>query len=328
MTALAIKARSKFSIALLFTALATLALVSGETPWSEAWGGLFIDRWNPLLHERIPRFLVLLCSGASLAVAGSVMQALFHNPLAAPNILGISAGGSLMAIGAFALGWSSLYPFAIPAASVIGCILSLFTVYFLATRKGEAATLNLILTGIAYSTVLIALQSALLYALRDNWQLIQTISEWEAGTTMHRSWQHVHMQAPLTIVGLIGAWSYRKELNLLSLGDEEALSLGVEVQQVRWRLMLCVALLTGGTLAAIGVVAFFGLVLPHIVRRCVGANNAILIPWVAVLGALVLTSLDLLLRLLNIHILTIGNVSAVLGGLFFLILLVDKGAVK
>ena len=160
-----------------------------------------------------------------------------------------------------------------------------------------------------------------MYALRDRWQLVQTLTEWEAGSTTDRSWKHVHMQLPLTLVGLYGCWFYRKEIDILALGEEDAMNLGVEVPKVRWRLFLCIALLTGGALAAVGIIAFFGLVLPHVIRRIIGPNNAQLIPFTLFAGSLTLTLMDLFLRVSEFHALSIGNISSIIGGVFFLILL-------
>jgi iron complex transport system permease protein len=304
-----------------------LTLVHGEIPWSNVWEGFLLrlqgrsDLWNPLLDERIPRLIVLVCTGASLAVSGAIMQSLFHNPLASPSVLGISAGGCLLVVLVFILNLRFSHPYALPLAAFIGCFLTLCLVYSLSHWQEGRQLTNLILTGIAISTLLIAIQGLLLYALRDRWQLIQTITEWEAGSTIDRSWQHVHMQLPLTLVGLWGCWVYREELNILALGEEEAKNLGVDVQRVRWRLFLCISLLTGGALAAVGMIAFFGLVLPHIIRRLQGPDHLFLIPLCLVAGAAVLTLLDFCLRFFELHDVSIGNLSAIIGGLFFLFLL-------
>lgn len=304
-----------------------VTLIWGETPWSLVWQGAYTritgvnHDWNPLLDERLPRIIVLLCTGASLAVSGAVMQSLFHNPLASPSILGISCGGSLFVVIAFVFGWQLEYPYIIPVAAVSGCLLVLLLIFFLTRNFSEMSLTPLVLTGIALSTLLIAIQGAILYALRDNWQLIQTLTEWEAGSTIDRSWKHVHMQLPLTIIGLTGCWIYRQELNILTLGEEEARNLGVEVKQVRWRLFLFVALLTGGALAAVGMIAFFGLVLPHLVRKLQGPCHQHMITLCIFFGGIALLGMDLLLRLFDIHTFSIGNVSAILGGLFFLTLL-------
>lgn len=313
-----------FLFFLIIVCLSTLLI--GETPWNIVWEGAkwrlqgLSTQWNPLLDERLPRLIVILCTGASLAVSGAVMQSLFQNPLASPSVLGMTLGGNVFAIFIFVSGLSLSFPFFLPAAAVAGCLFALFLVYFL-SRSSTGHSLNsLILTGIAVSTIFAAFHSLLLYAFRDHWQLIQTITEWEAGSTLDRQWQHVHMQLPLTIIGLAGCWLYREELNLLALGEEEAANLGVEVSKVRWRLFLCVSLLTGGALAAMGMIAFFGLVLPHLMRMIKGSNHSQLIPLCIGGGAVSLAGLDVLLRLFSIRFISIGNCSALMGGVFFLIL--------
>lgn len=304
-----------------------LTLTNGETPWKTVWEGFLLrlqgksHLWNPLLDERLPRLIVLICTGASLAVSGAIMQSMFHNPLASPSVLGISSGGCLSVVLVFIFNLRFSHPYALPLAAFLGCFVTLCLVYSLSRWQAGKHLTNLILTGIAISTLLIAIQGLLLYALRDHWQLIQTITEWEAGSTIDRSWQHVHMQLPLTLVGLWGCWVYREELNILALGEEEAKNLGVDVQRVRWRLFLCISLLTGGALAAVGMIAFYGLVLPHIVRRLQGPDHFFLVPLSLVAGAAILTLLDFSLRFFGLHEISIGNLSAIIGGLFFLFLL-------
>jgi iron complex transport system permease protein len=240
--------------------------------------------------------------------------------------LGMTSGSSLAVVILFVLGWHLRYPVLIPIGAFVGSLLTLLAVYYTARRRGHLQMTLVILTGIAFSTVMIALQGAMIYAFRDEWALVQTITEWEAGSTMDRSWHHAHLQAPLAIIGLMGCWFYRHEMNLLSLGDDEALNLGVEISRVRWRLFLCVSLLVGGAIAAVGIIAFFGLVLPHILRKWVGADHRLLIPLSMVAGSAALAMLDLSLRILKIHAFTIGSVSAIIGGIFFLVLLCETRA--
>ena len=310
---------------LLAVSIATLLI--GDANWNLVWEGVLnrisgdSQKWNPLLDERLPRLIVLLGSGAALAVAGAVMQSLFHNPLASPSVLGISAGGSIAVISVFAFGLHLAYPYAIPVAAIAGSMATLLLIYTLARREGLITLHGLILTGIALSTVLIASQSTLIYALRERWQLIQTVSEWEAGSAIGRSWEHVNLQLPLIIVGLTGCIAYSREVNILALGEEEAMNLGVDVATVRWRLFLCVALLTGGALAATGFVPFFGLILPHLIRTLKGPDNRRLIPLCIIGGSTALAAMDLSLRIFKIHLLSVGNLSAILGGFIFLYLL-------
>lgn len=305
---------------------AILTLTSGSISWSMVWDGALQRlqgtslRWNPLLDERLPRLIVLLCTGASLAVAGAVLQALFQNPLASPSILGISCGGSLCVTFVFLLGWH-YYPYAISLAAVIGCLLTLVLIYSMAYDRQGTSPATLILAGIALSTLLLAFQNSILYALRDHWELVQIITEWEAGSTTDRNWSHVHMQLPLTLIGLFVCWAYRKEIDMLALGEDDAKNLGVEVNKVRWRLFLSISLLIGGTIASIGIIAFFGLVLPHVLRYLQGSSAQKLIPASILCGAAALTSFDLLLRLSPVRFFSIGNISSILGGIFFIFLL-------
>jgi len=303
-------------------------LIVGDTPFELIWQDVLLriqgqspSTWNPLLDERIPRLIVILSTGASLAVAGAVMQSLFHNPLASPNVLGITCGGSLIVVIVFIMEWHLEYPFAIPLAAFIGCLSTLVFVYSFSRTEGSVNINALIITGIAVSSLLLSFQGAIMYAFRDNWILIQTLTEWEAGSTVDRDWKHVHMQLPLTLIGLYGCWHYRSEIDIIALGGEEATNLGVEVDKVRWRLFLCVALLTGGALASVGTIAFFGLVLPHLVRYIQGPTNHWLIPLCILIGSVSFAFMDLILRTLEIRALSTGTISAILGGLFFLILM-------
>jgi iron complex transport system permease protein len=304
-----------------------LLLSTGPLPWSvvvsEAGQRLTgaTTSWNALLDERIPRLIILLCTGASLAAAGAIMQSLLQNPLAAPSILGVNAGSDLAVILTLITGWHHVYRWSIPIAAIAGALSVLLLLFTLVSTKRHHPLSDLLLMGIALSTLLLAIQSALLYAFRDHWQLIQTITEWGAGSTYDRNWQQVHMQLPLTIVGIALCWYYRHEANILALGESEALSLGVDVAKVRWRLILSVCLLTGGATAAIGNVPFFGLLVPHVLRYCYGTNHRLLLPLCFGIGAVTLTLFDTLLRITDIHFLTIGNLSALCGALFFILLL-------
>lgn len=323
----------RFSLLLLFLILtlfllSLLTLISGDMPWEYVWNH-FLERfsgashgWNALLDERLPRLLVIICTGASLAVAGSVMQSLFQNALASPSVLGITAGGSLCVVLVFVNKLHFAYPQLIPLAAIGGCLFTLLFVYAIAKKQKQENSLNsIIVTGIAISAFLIAIQGAIFFAYRDQWQMILTLTEWESGTTANRSWQHAHMQLPLTIVGIWGCWYYRQEINIMTLGEEEAKNLGVETDKVRWRLFLSVSLLTGGALAAMGIIAFFGLILPNIFRRIVGPDNKLLLPICILGGSSVMLGLDLILRFFHIQALSIGNISAILGGIFFMALL-------
>ena len=300
-------------------AISILTLLSGEVSFFDLWD----SSWNPLLQERLPRLIVLLTTGASLAVAGAVTQSLFQNPLASPSVLGVTAGGSLAVFIPFSFGLAVMYPVTVPIATVVGSLFTLLIVYTIAKHRGRVLLHHLILTGIAASTLLLTAQSTLTYLLRHNWEVSQLLVEWQAGTSFHRSWQHVHMQLPLALIGLTGCWHYRNELNILALGEEEAKNLGVAVDTIRFRLFLCIALLAGGAMAAIGSIAFFGLILPHLIRTLKGADNCTIIPLSGVYGSVCLATLDYTLRFFSIYSITLENISALFGGCFFFYLLIQ-----
>lgn len=317
----------KWLFALLFVTIAAGTLTTGDLPFDIVWNGAaerlsgVSTSWNALLDERLPRLLILLICGAALATAGCVMQSLFQSPLASPSVLGVSAGGSLCVIAVITFQWHIYFPVLWPLAAVIGCMATLMIVYGLAKDRGQLQIPLLILSGVALSTLLLTFQSVLMYVLRDHWQLVMTIREWEVGSTLNRSWKQFHLLAPLALIGLYGCWYYRHELDLMSLGDEEAENLGVSIAETRWRLFLCTALLTGGVIASIGIIAFFGLVLPNLLRMVATSRCSVLIPLCMIVGSISLAGLDLCLRLLDIQWLTLGNVSALFGGLFFFVLL-------
>ena len=304
----------------LLTLFSLLLLMQGKTPFWQLVRSLSDAAWNPLRDERMPRLIILLASGASLAVSGAMMQALFVNPLASPAILGVSSGGSLAVTLIFLSGFQLTAPYLIPLSAIAGCLAALALVYSFAKVRGRIALPTLLLSGIAFSTVLSALQGALLYAFRDHWQLVQTLAEWGAGSSWDRSWQQVHFQLPLSLIGLACCWKNRKELDILMLGEEEAANLGVEVKEVRLQLFVSVALLCGGALAALGLIPFFGLMIPHTARALGGLKHQSLLPRCALLGSLSLLMMDYSLRALEIFQMTIGTVSALIGGLFFLFL--------
>lgn len=277
-----------------------------------------------LTSNLIPRILVLITTGASLAVSGALMQSLFHNPLASPSILGVSFGGSLLVVIVSALNFTSFSPLVLPATAFLGSLFTLGLVYFLSCSQKDSSTQSLILSGIALSSVFLACQGALLYALRDRWQLIMFLTEWESGSTLNLSWKEVHMQMPLAIVGFLITYFYRRDLLVLSLGDEEAWLLGVDVKKVRFRLIFASALLSGGALAAVGIIPFFGLILPHIVRSLIGCAHPFFLQFTALGGGILLITLDSGLRYFEVYSFTVGNIAALLGGLFFLYLLFVK----
>ncbi len=312
---------------LLTLTIAISTLLIGDAPLQqsvyEAAERLLFNsqEWNPILDSRLPRLLILFSTGASLAVSGATIQALFSNPLASPSTLGITAGSHLFVLIALFLGLQGYF---IALYAILGSMSTLFLLYMITRKQSESHLQSLILTGIALSTLLMAIQQGALYAFRDHWSLMQTVSEFTAGSSIDLTWQHVQVQLPFTLLGMASPIYYRNELNILSLGDEEAKNLGVETKKVRWKLFLSIALLTGSATATMGSIAFFGFVLPHLLRKLQGPDNKSLLLLCIIAGALLLAGLDLFIRFFELYALSLGTLSSFLGGSYFLYLLQEK----
>lgn len=267
------------------------------------------------------RLLILMMTGSSLAVAGAVMQGVFANPLASPTILGISVMGNFLIMLTLWLGSHILSLLLIPFAGFLGCFLALAFIFMIAKWLKMHATEQLLLIGIAFSTLVMSLQGAFLFALRSEWEFVQLLSEWQAGTHAFFTMRDVHLQLPLTFLGLMGACAYSEQLNLLSLGEDEAAHLGLDVSKAKWLFFSIVALLLAGSLATLGEVPFFGLIIPHIARQLIGANFKKLIPLSAIIGASTLVLLDVFINSFPNFPLSLNHLCGMIGGICFLIML-------
>ena len=275
-----------------------------------------------LLQIRLPRVLVAALVGGALAMAGTVMQALFRNPMADPGIIGVSSGGALGAVIAIFTGLAFLHPLLLPALALIGATLSAFLVYALATRQGRTPVTTLLLAGIAVSSFLTALTSLLL-SLTQNILVLRELLFWLMGGLDGRGWHHVRIVFLPVVLGGFGLIAFARELNLLaSGGEEEAASLGVEVEWTKRILLLVASLITGLAVAVSGVIGFVGLVIPHLTRLLVGPDHRILLPASFLCGAAFLILADLVTRtIFQAEELRLGIVTAFVGAPFFLYLL-------
>lgn len=303
-----------------------IALSIGETPFDLLWHSLpdrlwqMQSTWHPLIDERLPRALTLLLGGASLAVAGAVMQALFQSPLATPTLLGSSSGGSLFLTIVIALQWPLAFTPMLIIAACLGSLLALYIVYQLWRLGRSQSSSQLLLIGLAVSMLLLAIESCLLYALRGQWQLMQLVQELSAGISYTLGWHEFTLLLPPITIGLFICLYYHREIDLLSLGEEEALSLGVDVPKIRKYLFIAVSLLSGAALATIGNIAFFGMLLPCAIRRLYGPIHRSLLILCILAGGTVLISFDALLRYFAVLDFNITHLSGVIGSLLFLYL--------
>lgn len=270
---------------------------------------------------RLPRLLVAFLVGFSLGGAGTIMQGIFKNPMASPGVMGIDSGAALGAVLAIYLGLASGSLLALPFAAIICSILTLVMVFAIATSRGRTSISTLLLAGIALNLVFGALTSFVITLSTREFDVGRVIVNWLMGDLNNRSWEHVGIVFPTTAVALLGALYFARDLNLLMLGEETAANLGVNTRRARNGLLLFSSIETGGAIAVSGVIGFVGLVAPHIMRSLVGPDNRKLIFFSGLLAAVFIIYADLFVRLIVELDLKVGIITSMLGGPFFLYLI-------
>lgn len=275
-----------------------------------------------LANKRAPQLLVAIFAGAALALAGATMQATFKNPLASPDVIGTSAGAAFGGALAIVAGFASWSILAVPAASFVGALVVTALVFVLAGSYGRFSVAGLLLAGIALNTLVGALTSFVVTFTFDNYTASSEVLFWLMGGLERSTWDH----AAITVIGFVvfalGIVPNARVLDLLTLGDDSAHSLGVEAQRVRRRMLWFACGLTAATVSNTGGIAFVGLVVPHLARLVVGPAHRTLLPVAAAIGALLLVLSDLLCRAVPPDAnLRLGVVTAILGAPYFLFLL-------
>jgi iron complex transport system permease protein len=273
-----------------------------------------------LFTVRLPRVLLAALVGGGLAVVGAVLQAVFRNPLADSGLLGVGAGASLGAVVAVHFGLASAVFFALPLAAFAGALAAVLAVYFIAGASGRASLHGLLLTGIAVSALAGAMTSVMLVATEEF--RVKTVLFWLAGGLDGRGWTHVQAAALFVLSGVALLVLLGRPIDVLSLGEAEAASLGLPVRATRLSLLGLAALVAGAATAVAGSVAFVGLMAPHALRPFVGPLSRRLLPAAFLGGALLVVLADLGTRTLSPRFeLPLGAVTACVGAPYFLLAL-------
>lgn len=309
------------ALGLVLLALSFVSLTSGELKLGAAqlWAGLRGQdelASTVIWQLRLPRLITGMLVGAALASAGLVMQAYFRNSLASPDLLGVSAGAAAGAVSAIVFGWTLLALWVLPLAAVIGAVLATMAVLVLA-RRG-ASSERLLLAGIALNALLGAVTSYQLSHGVALWERNAQLLFWLLGGLEDRSWLHVSAALPIVVAAAL-LWPLGRPMDLLSLGETEAQSLGVPVKTLRRKLLALATVLAATATAVAGVVGFVGLVVPHCLRLLVGPEHKRLVPLSIMGGAAFVLACDLVGRVAGN--LRLGIVTALVGGPFFLWLL-------
>lgn len=309
-----------FAVLACLGALVSVMLGSVEIPTTEILAALTGSGAGTheqiLMNIRLPRTIVAALVGINLALSGAILQAIMKNPLADPHIIGISSGAGLTGI--IVLLAFPDYGYLVTPAAFVGAMGAALLIYILAWKNG-IRPIRIILAGVAVSAFLGAGISALMIFYSDR---VHSALMWMVGGLSARSWPHVTMLYPYTIVAGILALLSARHLNILQLGDELAKGLGLHVELTRIALTAVASLLAASAVSVVGLLGFVGLIVPHAARLLVGSDYRYLLPASALLGAAVVTASDTFARVAFAPIeLPVGIIMAALGAPFFLFLL-------
>ncbi|MFC4358834.1 vitamin B12 ABC transporter permease BtuC [Halobium salinum] len=272
-----------------------------------------------VLQIRLPRILLGVLVGFALAAAGVVMQGFFRNPMADPSIIGVSSGAAVGAVAVIVVPFAVPFGLGIRAAAFVGAVVTAFGVYLIASRNGKTPVATLLLAGVAVQTFLGAVTS---FLLLQSGESMREVVYWLMGHLDGSGWNEVVGVAlvvpPLVLVLLV----FGRDLNVLLLGEDDAASLGIEVERTKRLLLALASVVTAAAVSVSGVIGFVGLVVPHVMRLLVGPDHRILLPTSALAGAAFLVTADTVARTaMGGTELPVGVVTAAVGAPFFLYLL-------
>lgn len=284
-----------------------------------------------LFDIRLPRTLIAMYVGASLAVAGAMMQGLFRNPLADPGLIGVSSGAALAAVSVIAFGHAHfaglmqiLGVHALPIAAFIGGMAATGLLVAITSGGQTVSTAGLLLAGIAIAALAQALMGLVAYLSDD--RALRDLTLWTLGSLAGASWSKVLGALPLAVVLVALLPRVVRDLNGLLLGEAEAYHLGVNIRRAKLLIVLATAAAVGAAVAVAGIVGFIGIVTPHIVRLLAGPDHRVLLPASAMLGATIVLASDMLARVIVAPAeLPLGIVTALVGAPFFLHLVLRRG---
>ena len=272
-----------------------------------------------VVNIRLPRTLVAGCVGVCLSLSGCLLQGIMRNPLAAPNIIGVSAGAGLAGVIILIL-YPGIY-YLLPPVAFGGALVTTMLVYLLAWQQG-VRPYRLILAGVAVSSFLGAMITGLMIFFPDR---VHSVIGYMVGGLSARTWKHLVIIAPYTVFGFFLASLSARRLNILMLGDEMAQGLGLPVERTRLFFVALSALLAGSAVSVAGLLGFVGLIVPHITRLLIGSDYRYLLPASALSGAALVMVCDTISRVaLDPVEVPVGIIMALLGAPFFLYLLRSK----
>ncbi|MDD4183139.1 MAG: iron ABC transporter permease [Candidatus Omnitrophica bacterium] len=304
---------------ILLSAILVLAVILGILKGSVnlSFSELFSKENRQILNLRFVRVILAIVAASGLSICGIVLQAILRNPLAEPYLLGTSSGAGLGAVIALTLGVAVTY---IPFAAFIGAILSTLLVYSISRERGKIGVQSLILSGVIVS---IAFSAIILFLLSTSErQTLHGISWWLWGNLEVFDYKLLLIVSVIVALGIFTVYLFSQDLNAISIGEEEAIHLGVNVELVKKILLFLVSLITAAIISVCGIIGFVGLIIPHISRLVIGPNHKFLIPVSCILSSAFMLLCDSFARtLFSPSEIPIGVITAIVGAPIFIILL-------
>ncbi len=287
------------------------------------WGRDSVDpqSYSVVVNIRLPRITLALLAGAGLAASGAAFQAIFTNPLATPDTLGVAAGASFGAVLAL-LAWDNLIWIQFMALVMGLCAVSL--TYWISRRKGQSSVLMMILSGVVVSSMFQAFVSLVKY-MADPEDKLPAITYWLMGSLSSITFKSLFIGSPFILLGLAVLYATRWKLNVLSLTEDEAQSMGVNVRLLRAVIVTAATMITASAISMCGQVGWIGLLVPHVARMVFGSNNQYVIPASISMGAVFMLVIDTAARSATAAEIPVSILTATVGAPFFIFLLKKTG---
>ncbi|NQT46947.1 MAG: iron ABC transporter permease [Candidatus Omnitrophica bacterium] len=285
---------------------------------------LFLQANRQILYLRSARILLAILAGAGLSVCGTTLQAILRNPLAEPYLLGTSSGAGLGAVLAIILGISGIY---LPFAAFAGALLSMVIVYNLAKDNKKVPVQSLILSGVIVAIALSGIIVFLISISAD--EALHGMMWWLLGSLQVYQLNLLFIVGGIVLFGVISIAVLSQDLNAISLGEEEAVHLGIDIEKIKKILFVITALMTGAIVSVSGMIGFVGLIIPHMMRSIVGPNHKVLLPAACLGGAAFLVLCDTISRTIFVPVeIPIGVITSLVGAPIFMVLLKRRQKIR
>lgn len=314
--------------------LAALGMGSYRIEYGDVLRTLF-TLWSPddtvpemmksvVLNVRLPRVLLAAAAGAGLAAAGAAFQALFSNPLATPDTLGVATGSAFGAVAGILFGWDGM---AVQAAALAAGLAAAALVISISRIRGQSSILMLILSGLVISAFFSSLISLAKYAA-DPQDVLPAITFWLMGSITGATMKTLALGLPFILIGTAAIWLLRWKLNALSLPEDEARSLGLSVGRLRLLVILCSTMITASVVSMCGMIGWVGLLIPHFARLLAGNSNERVVPLSLALGSLFVLAADTAARCATEMEIPVSILTALAGAPVFIMLLRKNGGIR